>query len=40
MVNRSGAFMALKKKCYDKIGLIPTRIMVAYLKNNTFSMRK
>ena len=40
MVNHSGAFMARKKKCYDKIGLIPTQIMVAYLKNNTFSMRK
>ena len=32
--------MVQKKKCYDKIGLIPTRIMVAYLKINTFSMRK
>ena len=35
MVDRSGAFMDRKKKCYDKMGLIPTRIMVAYLKINT-----
>ena len=40
MVDHSGAFMDQKKKCYDKMGLIPTQIMVAYLKINTFSMRK
>ena len=40
MVNRSGAFMDQKKKCLDKMGLIPTRIMVAYLEINAFPMGK
>ena len=40
MVNHSGAFMDQNKKCLDKMGLIPTQIMVAYLEINAFSMRK
>ena len=32
--------MDRKKKCYDEMGLIPTQIMVAYLKINAFSMGK
>ena len=40
MVNHSGAFMDQKKKCLDKMGLIPTQIMVAYLEINALPMGK
>ena len=40
MVNHSGVPMDRNKKCYDKIGLIPTQIMVAYLEINAFPMGK
>ena len=40
IVKHSEAFIDQKKKCYDKMGLIPMRIVVPYLEINAFPMGK